>query len=153
MASKIGTVRTAYKDTIETKQGSGGYVRNDFTLEEAVKPHAELPELSTPKVTVIGAGFRKDYTTRGWAGRMIIPIYVAFQKLMTDSADVAEMDEMLELVEQVLEDATTVQSANYRLESAEQLLDENELPYSFQRLREKSLFETYMIANFRYTES
>jgi len=155
MASSLATIRTALHDQISTQKDAAAYVDNSFTLEETWSglPSRELPDLTTAVVRVVGLGFDSNRLTRGSDYERIYPVQVAIQK-QVDPTDVSSIDTLVELLEQLQEEAMSdTLSSGYTWIRNEALKDpDTDLPFHFVELKE-SLFEAYFTAYYKAIHS
>jgi len=139
------------------KQTNGDFIVNDFELGVTWFPHDTLERLSSEaphgKLLLMAGSLgdvnnksRTNLTLREYA------VKVGYQRVIPDIDDVADLDKVMQLVEEIDEVfRKDVDLEGFSWVRTEFLKDENELPYGFVRMRNSLVFETYFTAYYNYT--
>lgn len=150
MPCPMVALRSALYAAIAAQKAAAGYSNNTFEIVQTQLPSYSLPELAeTPRVTVIGLGGDQELLSRDRLYQTEQPVQVSLQAALTDPADVAQIDPLIELTDELM--ATARELAGWRWQQTRSLKDENGTPYDYVRLREASTYEAVFTAVYHYT--
>lgn len=133
------------------------YAIQDFSAEATYIPQETLKSLAEkPAVKVIGKGFDQDRIVRSSTKTQLeLPVEVAVQKQVDLSAATLtnELDNLVLLTQQIMDTvASDTLSDKFiftwlRTEAAR---DDNDLPYSYDQLRQESVFQAIFTAYYSH---
>lgn len=155
IAARLIACRQAVYDQIVAD--ASGYAITDLNIEETYLPQETLASLTEkPAIKVIGKGFDQERILRsGSKTKLLLPVEVAVQKKvdLALSTLTAVIDDLILLTQQVmasLASDTLSTDYNFTWSGTEAMKDENDLPYSYDQLRQESIFQAIFTVNYSH---
>lgn len=138
---------------LRLNQINNAFVLNDFDTHLTYIPYAHLSAMAEDhpngKVYVVSSGHGDTVTkTRTNLGVIQeIPVQIGFQKTDVDYDDIASLDVLTELVEELQDMCRKeVLLEGYSFNRIDVMKDEEDVPFSYVMLREARTFEAYFTA-------
>src|SRR5690606_7929011 len=141
-------------DAIEKRKSDGGFVVNDFDLEQTHLPHQQLEDIpDAGKVWVIRLAADDSILTRSQSFQREIPIQIGLQKVLCESPrEATEEIDRYEELEDELRDCVQLSVKDHKhfaWTRTQALKDENGTPFNFVGLRQANTFEAFFTAYFK----
>lgn len=157
MSSRLADIRDAVYTQLLLDRTNTLFVDNGFNAEKTYIPYEHLADLATNhpdgKVYVISAN-HGDLINRSRENGAVIqelPVQLGFQKADVAYTDVASLDILAELVEQLQDMCRSrVDLSGYSFNRIEVMKDEEDVPFNYVMLREAATFEAYFTAIYQY---
>ncbi len=145
-------IRKGLAAAVTAQQGGVGYVL-PFILEETYFPSEDLENLQTNiYVKLVTSGFASDRQLRSINPLNSVPVQIAIQKKVVNKNDTAELDDLMELLDQLMATAMDDElgtTRRYTWQRNEPLQDENGLPFAYEQLTTKGVFQAIFIAMYQ----
>lgn len=154
MSSRLVTLRAAIAAAINTAKTNGDYAYNNFTVIETYLPKAAKIELATGKLYVVGMASSEELSGR-CNFLEEIPIHIGFQVVPEDFNDIATLDTLTELSEQIkgtVRDKFDTDAGFYSWMRNLPLTDPSGQPVHFASL-EEGTYQTYFTAYYKTLQS
>lgn len=143
-------LRKLLAELITDGKEAGQFLVNDFDIEESYMPYEELTKLNKDhpqgKLFLIALPSDQSNKSRGNLALQDAAVLVGFQKGRISASDaVATIDRYVNLMGQIQNVCRTFDPDNYSWSRTECIKDENNIPLSYVKLGQSSVFESYFV--------
>lgn len=158
MSNEIVLLRNALYDAIEARKllspPDNFSLTNSFATEKVWLPYKEAEDLRAnyPYGVLYLIGLDMDETVIDRANEAVVEgaIQLGYQKALTDTYSVPEVDALVGLVKEIRDTCRTFDNETYAWLRTESMKDENGIPFSFIGAREGNFFEAFFTCFYQF---
>ena len=156
MAATGTELRNLLALEVSIKRQEGFYTHNDFMVEQVWVPEEELENLAKSypgvKLYVITSPWEEGPNQTRCSGLALreVPISFGFQKAQVLTSDVAGIDLLVDLIDELYDVCRHFDHRDYSWIRTEALKDENGVPFNYTNLINHNVFEAYFTVYYNH---